>query len=172
MKIINSDPEDIDAIFKLYDEAIKYQKIHFTQHWQGFDKEMVEKETAEKKQWKVLDADENICCIFATAYTDPFIWEDKDKDPSIYLHRIVTNPLCRGKNYMLNIVEWAKCFGKENQKKFIRLDTWGENKKLIDYYIKCGFKFIGLIKLEEASDLPKHYSTALLGLLEIEITNS
>lgn len=172
MKIINSSPEDIDAIFKLYDEAIKYQKIHFIQHWQGFDREMVKKEIAEKKQWKVLDSGGNICCIFATAYTDPFIWEEKDKDPSIYLHRIVTNPLFRGKNYVLNIVDWAQDFGKENQKKFIRIDTWGENKKLIDYYIKCGFKFIGLTKLEEASDLPKHYSTALLGLLEIEITNS
>jgi hypothetical protein len=143
MKIINSSPEDIDAIFKLYDEAIKYQKIHFTQHWQRFDRKMVEKEIAEKKQWKILDANENICCIFATAYADPFIWEEKDKDPSIYLHRIVTNPLFRGKNYVLNIIEWAKDFGKENHKKFIRMDTWGENKKLIDYYIKCGFKFRG-----------------------------
>jgi hypothetical protein len=44
---------------------------------------------------------------------------------------------------VLNIIEWAKDFGKENHKKFIRMDTWGENKKLIDYYIKCGFKFRG-----------------------------
>lgn len=132
---------------------------------------MVLKEITENKQWKVMDPNENICCIFATAYNDPIIWGQKDEAPSIYLHRIVTNPVFRGKNYVLNIIDWAKEFGAKHQKKYIRIDTWGQNKKLVDYYIKCGFTFIGLTCPANTSALPSHYSTALLALLEIEITN-
>ncbi|MBS1497416.1 MAG: hypothetical protein JSU03_06735 [Bacteroidetes bacterium] len=66
-----------------------------------------------------MDPNENICCIFATAYNDPIIWGQKDEAPSIYLHRIVTNPVFRGKNYVLNIIDWAKEFGAKHQKKYI-----------------------------------------------------
>ena len=169
MKIINSTIRDTEAIFNLYDEAVAYQKIKFNKHWQAFDTVMVQTEIQENRQWKIIDDDENIHCIFATAYSDPFIWEEKDKDPSIYLHRIVTNPLYRGKNYVMEIIAWAKVFGRENNKKFIRMDTWGDNEKLIDYYKKCGFIFLGITTASQTKALPKHYSTISLSLFEIEI---
>jgi L-amino acid N-acyltransferase YncA len=40
MQIINSTPNDITAIFELYDEAIAYQKKVFDKHWQGFDQRL------------------------------------------------------------------------------------------------------------------------------------
>lgn len=172
MKIINSTPEDIDAIFALYDEAVAYQKLHYNQHWQGFEVAMVQKEINEKWQWKIIDQDQNILCIFATAFSDPVIWEEKDKDPSIYLHRIVTNPIFRGKNYVNYIIEWAKEYALQHNIKFIRMDTWGKNEKLINYYKKCGFNFIGLTTPAASSSLPKHYSAALLSLFEIEVKNN
>jgi GNAT superfamily N-acetyltransferase len=172
MKTINSSTKDTEAIFKLYDEAIAFQKTKFTQHWQGFDLKMVQKEIEENRQWKLIDDDDNILCIFATNYNDPFIWEEKDNEPSIYLHRIVTNPIFRGKNNMAEIIKWAKDFGIKNEKKFIRMDTWGENKKLMAYYIKCGFTFVGIVKPKKTEGLPSHYSTTILGLFEMAITKN
>ncbi|MEP6710869.1 MAG: GNAT family N-acetyltransferase [Ferruginibacter sp.] len=169
MNIINSTPEDTEAIFKLYDEAVAYQKLKFNKHWQAFDADMVKNEILESRQWKIIDSDNNILCIFATTYNDPFIWEEKDRDPSIYLHRIVTNPLFRGKNYVMDIIDWAKKFGRQNSKKFIRIDTWGDNEKLIVYYTKCGFNFLGITTPSKTADLPKHYSAISLSLFEIEI---
>jgi RimJ/RimL family protein N-acetyltransferase len=48
------------------------------------------------------------------------------------------------------------------------MDTWGDNQKLIDYYQKCGFKFLGIIIPDQAG-LPKHYNGISLSLFEIEV---
>jgi ribosomal protein S18 acetylase RimI-like enzyme len=168
MRIINSSIDDIDTIFKLYDAAVAFQKTKFDKHWLSFDKEMVEKEIAENRQWKIMEGHE-VVCIFAIAYQDPFIWKEKDSDPSIYIHRIVTNPTYRGRQYIKTIIDWAKCHAKETKKDYIRMDTWGDNKALIKYYVACGFNFLGTIIPTASDDLPKHYSSIFLSLFEIKV---
>ena len=76
--------------------------------------------------------------------------------------------LCR-KNLFLEIVKWAKDYAKANNKKFIRLDTVGENKGLINHYQKCGFRFLGLFKLTDTRGLPSHYHNASVSLFEISL---
>ena len=168
MQIINSKMGEIDAIFNLYDEAIAFQKTKFDKHWLSFDSGMVETEIAENRQWKITEGEE-ILCIFAIAYEDPFIWQEKNADPAIYIHRIVTNPLHRGKQLVKSIIEWAKVHAKATNKEFIRMDTWGDNEALINYYSKCGFNFLGTITPESNADLPEHYSALFLSLFEIKI---
>ncbi len=159
---------DLDAIINLYTSAIEHQKKVFTKHWQPFDRKMIETEIHENRQWKLV-IDDRIVCIFAITYNDPIIWKEKDAEPSIYLHRIVTHSQHRGRFFVKDIVAWAKEFGKQHEKKFIRMDTFGDNQKLIDYYVSCGFKFLGLTTLGTAADLPKHYQNASLSLFEISI---
>ncbi len=168
MKIINSECNDIEIIFKLYDEAVAFQKTKFDKHWLDFDREMVQQEIAEGRQWKIKEG-EDVACIFAIAYEDPFIWKEKNEEPSIYIHRIVTNPQYRGKGYVKHIIEWAKEHALTNNKKFIRMDTWGDNEALINYYTKCGFTFLGTITPTASKQLPKHYSAIFLSLFEIAV---
>ncbi len=168
MKILNSTIEDMPAIFKLYDAAIAYQQTKFHKHWQGFDVLLIEKEIEEHRQYKMID-DGIIVCIFAVAFNDALIWGNRDKDPSIYIHRIVTNPLYRGRGYVKNIIEWAVKFGSNSGKKFVRMDTWGDNEKLIKYYTSCGFNFLGLSHTIADDALPKHYQGIQLSLFQIAI---
>ncbi len=165
MEIINSTTDDIDAIFDFYDDAVALQKLKFNKHWQGFDRTLVEKEINENRQFKMV-VDEVIVCIFAITFNDEAIWKDRDKSPSIYIHRIVTKPGYRGNNYVKIILEWALQFGKENDKQFVRMDTWGDNQKLIDYYQGCGFTFLGLSDVISDSALPTHYQGIQLSLFE------
>ncbi len=146
--------------------ATEYQKTQQAVLWPEFERSLVENEIKEKQQWKI-EIDNNIACVFATTFSDPFIWEEKNKEPSIYIHRIATNPAYRGGNFVSGIVQWAKNHAWENNKKFIRLDTVGENKKLIAYYQKCGFRFLGLFKLAATEGLPQHYHNASVSLFEI-----
>ncbi len=76
MQILNSSIEDIDSIFKLYEEAIIFQKTKFNKHWQGFERTLVETEISENRQWKIV-IDEQIACIFAVTYEDVLIWGEK-----------------------------------------------------------------------------------------------
>lgn len=167
-QIFPSLPSDIDTIFSLYDDAVAYQKTKFEKHWLPFDREMVKKEIEQQLQWKIIEGSD-MACVFAIAYDDPFIWAEKNADPAIYIHRIVTHSAFRGGGYVKKIIEWAKDHAKENNKKFIRMDTWGDNEELINYYIHCGFNYLGSITPEATENLPKHYSSIYLGLFEIAV---
>lgn len=168
MEITNCVKEDIDEIFRLYAVATNYQKERYTMHWPEFDSKMVEDEIAENRQWKLL-IDGKVACVWATTFTDPLIWEERNADPSVYIHRIATNEEFRGKNFVITIVDWAKKYALANGKKFVRLDTVGLNEKLIAHYTKCGFSFLELRKLKNTEGLPAHYHNADISLFELEI---
>jgi ribosomal protein S18 acetylase RimI-like enzyme len=167
MNFESSTIEDIDSIFEFYDMAVAYQKIKFNKHWQGFDSALVEKEISENRQWKIIINDE-IACVFAITFEDKSIWKEKNSDKAVYFHRIVTHPKFRGHHFVEKIIVWGLQFAKENNLDFMRMDTWGDNQVLIDYYQKCGFNFLGIIT-PDYNGLPKHYTGITLSLFEIKV---
>ena len=168
MEILNSKAEDIDEIFRLYKIASDYMKERYIVYWPEFARSLVETEIKENRQWKMI-IDGQIACVWATTFNDAQIWEERDNDPSVYIHRIATNPNFRGQNFVTKIVAWCKDYATENSKNYIRLDTVGENKGLIEHYTKCGFDYLGLLKLQNTEGLPAHYNNAAVSLFEIKI---
>jgi hypothetical protein len=71
--------------------------------------------------------------VWAITFNDAEIWEERDCNDAIYIHRIATHSDFRGHNFVKIIVDWAKntqSIGKD----YIRLDTLGNNLKLIEHY--------------------------------------
>ena len=167
IEIKNSQANDIDPIFGFYDMAIAHQKKVFNKHWQGFDRELVETEIAENRQYKIL-VDGVVACIFAVTFADKLIWGERDQD-AVYIHRIVTHPDFRGYSFVKEIIKWAKIYTAENKIKYIRMDTWADNEKLLSYYTGCGFEYVGVVTLEKSEGLPKHYEGISLSLFEIVV---
>ena len=62
--------------------------------WPLIEKSFIEKEIKELRQWKLVIED-FIVCNWAIAFSDKEIWEERDKNDSIYIHRIATNPAFR-----------------------------------------------------------------------------
>ena len=169
MKISNSRTQDIDDIFKLYRIATEYQKIHFPDNlWPEFERNLIETEISENRQWKLV-IDQEIACIWAITFSDPQIWEDRNDDPAIYIHRIATNPNFRGQKFVSKIVEWSKTYAVSQQKDFVRIDTCGDNKVLINHYKNCGFDFLGMNKISNYEGLPLHYHDTDVCLFEIKL---
>jgi hypothetical protein len=187
MQIVNSTLTDIDEIFRLYRGAIEYQKAKGYNLWKEFDRNIIIQEIKEKRNWKIV-IDGQMACVFSVAYNDPVIWGEQASLPSeggfsdlvsippsggwgaIYLHRITTNLAFKGRGFMNAIVEWSKQHCKETDRKFIRMDTWADNKNLTNYYVGVGFNVIGYRQLDkDAKGLPSHYSTLSLVLLEIKV---
>lgn len=168
MNISNCIRADIDQIFRLYQVATNYQQSKNAVSWPLFDRSMVEAEIAGNRQWKLV-IDDAIACVWATTFSDPLIWEEKNNDPAVYIHRIAVDTAFRGMNLVTHIVTWAKDYARKQQKQFIRLDTVGENKGLIKHYTACGFKFLGLQKLNNTSGLPAHYHQASVSLFEVAL---
>jgi ribosomal protein S18 acetylase RimI-like enzyme len=169
MEIENCSTKDIPEIFRLYRIASEYQKSKKTVVvWPEFERQLVETEVAENRQWKLTIGGE-IACLWATTFSDEQIWEERNTDAAIYIHRIATNPGFRGKNFVSLIVEWAKAYAKTCGKDFLRLDTLGNNIKLIDHYTNAGFHFLGLFDLKNTRGLPAHYHNTPACLFEIKL---
>ncbi|WP_378188429.1 GNAT family N-acetyltransferase [Aquimarina sp. W85] len=111
-----------------------------------------------------------MACVWATTFSDEQIWEEKNVDAAIYIHRIATHPNFRGYNFIRTIVAWAKDYAKKNAKNYVRLDTLGDNRKLIAHYANAGFDFLGMQDLKDTSSLPNHYKTAPVCLFELEVS--
>lgn len=148
--------EDVSTIFSLYESARHLQTKKGMVVWPIFEKDLIEKEINEQRQWKLV-IDNAIACNWAITFSDKKIWGEKDKNDSIYIHRIATNPDLRGNRYIDKIVNWAKEYAIQKGKLFIRLDTLGNNTGLIKHYKSAGFQFLGIFKLTDTSGLPGHY---------------
>jgi len=171
MIIQNSTLNDIPAIFSLYKVATEYQKLNFPENqWPEFSPALIKTEINENRQWKLID-ENKIACIWAHTFSDPQIWEERNVDAAIYIHRIATSPTLRGRNYVSEIVTWSRKFAKQNEKKFIRMDTCGENKKLIGHYTRSGFDFLGMKRLKDSIGLPSHYINAEVCFFEIKLSD-
>ena len=168
MKFENAESSDVERIFGLYDEAINFQKQVFDKHWLGFDRELVDREIAEGRLWKIVEG-EDIACIFSVVYEDPILWGENSGESAMYIHRIVTDSKFRGRGYAKTITNWAKQYARENALRFVRMDTWADNQKLLDYYRACGFKITGVVTPTESDTLPKHYRGLTLSLLEVDL---
>jgi ribosomal protein S18 acetylase RimI-like enzyme len=170
MHIENSTANDIDEIFRLYRIASAYQKAKQTVVvWPEFERQLVEAEIHENRQWKLI-IDEQIACVWAITFSDEQIWEERNSDAAIYVHRIATNPDFRGNNFVSIITEWAKGYAKDIGKDFERLDTLGNNTKLIEHYTNAGFDFLGMFDMKNTKGLPDHYQNNIQAcLFEIKL---
>lgn len=155
-KIENCLQDDADEILSLYQSARDLQTDKGMVVWPIFEKSFIEKEINELRQWKLV-IEGVIVCNWAITFSDKEIWQEEDKNDSIYIHRIATNPAFRGNRYIDKIVTWAKVYAKQKQKQCVRLDTLGNNTKLIEHYTSAGFQFLGMVELTDTANLPGHY---------------
>jgi len=148
--------DDADEILSLYEAARNLQTEKKMVVWPFFEKSFIEKEIGEQRQWKI-EIDNCIACNWAISFNDKDIWEEKENDDAIYIHRIVTHPAYCGNRYVDIVVEWAKTYAGHKDKQFVRLDTLGNNAGLIKHYTSAGFRFLGIFKLADITNLPGHY---------------
>jgi len=165
--IKNSELTDLPKIFDLYKIATDFMKSKNQVFWPEFPEELITDEIEEKRQWKLI-IDNQIACIWATTLNDELIWVNQN-EPSLYVHRAASSPEFRGQNLVKKIVDWANEYGKSKKLKYIRMDTVGLNKGLINHYKKMGFKFLGAKKLENTEGLPNHYKNGEVCYFQKEI---
>src|SRR5687768_4898398 len=94
-RVKNTEPSDLPFIFELFDHFIKYQEKNDYPVWRDYDQGAIIKDIENKNQYKII-IDSTIAIVFSVCYTDKVIWRDLDRADSIYLHRIVVNPVFKG----------------------------------------------------------------------------
>ena len=168
IQIVNTTLNDLDTILWLFGKALELQGKNGYIVWTGIDKTALQKEIEEGLQYKIVEGDD-VLCIFSIQHNDPIIWRHRDTGDAIYLHRIVVNPNFKGQKQFQKVLDWAKQFVQDKGLQFVRMDTWADNQKIIDYYKSFGFELIEYYKTPDASGLPVQNRNLDVALLEMEV---
>lgn len=164
-RVDHATQDDLPFICELFEQAIAFQKSHNYIGWNNYDTSFLRKDIDEKLLFKIVQG-EDIICIFSICFNDPLIWRDMEKGDAIYLHRIVLNRKFTGSKAFEKVFHWAVLFARERGLRYIRMDTWADNSKIIDYYKSYGFRFIENYKTSDTTDLPEQHRNLNVALLE------
>jgi ribosomal protein S18 acetylase RimI-like enzyme len=170
IEIVHTTREDLDTVFLLFKQVTLVQAKDGYKVWSSVDKEILERDVENRRQYKIVKGDD-ILCLFSVLSSDRFIWRDRENGDAIYLHRIVANPDFKGQKQFQKVLAWAIQYAQRNDIKFIRMDTWADNEKLIGYYKSFGFEFIENYKTPDIPELPRQNRNLDHALLELKVIN-
>ncbi len=167
-QIVNTLPEDLPFIYRLFEEAIAYIKRKGFIGWNSYDKKFVLLDIENKLQFKIVTKND-ILCIFSICFSDALIWREKENGDAIYLHRIAVNPSFKGQKQFEKVLYWTINLAIEKGVKCIRMDTWGDNLNIIEYYKSYGFQFLENYTTPDTPELPDQHRNLKVALLEMKL---
>lgn len=169
MKINPSAPASVAEFRNFWAAALAYQASAQLPTWSPYPDEKINTEIATGLHFSGFTPDGVLAGFFSVALSDATIWGSKEKGDAIYIHRMCVNPACKGNRLAASVLKWAYDYASECGRRFVRMDTWGDNPRLIDYYVACGFRHLGNLQMGHAPDLLPHYKNANLALFENEV---
>jgi len=167
-EVKNTELADLDLIFELFEQSIHYQEQNGYPVWKNYDRNAVIQDIVNEQQYKIV-IDSVMAIVFSVGYSDKVIWRNMDKGDSIYLHRIVVNPECKGQKLFGKILDWSITHARQKGLHTIRMDTWAANPNIIDYYTSFGFVVVENFTTPDTEELPVHNRNLALTLLERKI---
>lgn len=168
IEIIHTTTGELDTVFLLFKQVTLAQANDGYKVWSSVDKETLEQDVEKRSQYKIVKGGD-ILCLFSVLSSDPFIWRDRENGDAVYLHRIVANPDFKGQRQFEKVLAWAIQYAHQNELKFIRMDTWADNEKLIGYYKSFGFEFIENYKTPDIPELSRQNRNLDHALLELKV---
>ncbi|MEO9116337.1 MAG: GNAT family N-acetyltransferase [Gemmatimonadaceae bacterium] len=166
MKIHRSKQSDIHDFRAFWDSAADYQRARRLPVWPAFPEERINDEMRAGLHFSARMPDGVVAGYFSVALSDELIWGAEEQGDAIYIHRVCVNPERKGNNLAASILEWARGYAPSLGRKFIRMDTWADNKRLVNFYVDCGFHYIGDRQLGDVPELEPHYSNIKLALFQ------
>ena len=132
---------DLDFACGLFEKAIDYQKSNGYPSYVAVDRDSFIADIKAGRHFKIMEGEE-VTCTFSLHDSDEPVWRAMDKEPAIYLHKATVNPDFKGRDMLKSILDYTVNFCRERNIPRIRLDTWGDNVKLRDYYVQHGFRIV------------------------------
>jgi len=166
MKILPSAASSNDQFRDFWNGALAYQTLKHLPLWPPYPEQQVKEDIRAGLHFSAFTPDGVLAGYFSLTLSDKSIWDEKEQGDAIYIHRMCVNPERKGNNLAASVLSWSYGYARSLGRKFVRMDTWGDNQRIINYYAACGFKHIGNRQLGLVPELSPHYNNAYLALFE------
>lgn len=163
--VIKATVEDLPVIYRLFEAAIQYQRDNQYIGWNSYDRDYIRTDIQKGLLYKIIEG-KDIYCIFSICYSDEHIWREREKGDALYVHRVVVNRQLKKPQAFSFVLDWAIEHARQHQRKYIRIDTWADNAKIIGYYQQFGFRFVENYTTPDTEQLPLQHRNLALALLE------
>jgi GNAT superfamily N-acetyltransferase len=167
-QIITTTIADWDQIVKLFENVISGQASNGYRVWDSIDWEALRKDIENQLHYKITSGGQ-VIGLFNVQYSDPLLWGEKDQLNALYLHRILADPAFKGQKLFGIVLAWAKKKALQKKLQYIRLDTWADNLRIIDYYKSYGFVEVGHYTTGNTEQLPLQNRNLQGILLELNL---
>ncbi len=166
IRIVPSRPSRLAEFREYWDAAVAYQTRYGVARSPVFPDSIIAGEIGVERHFMALRDDEVCAGFFSVTASDRGIWGERDRDDAIYIHRMCVNPLAKGGSLASDALKWAYGYAAGRGRRFVRMDTWGDNDRLIDYYKACGYRPAGFKDIGNDPGLSAHYHGIRLALFE------
>lgn len=168
MNVITADPTQFKDVYDLLEGARQWHLANHPQAWPVFSREAVRQEIEEGRVFLFADGQGYVATLTVTD-TDPLIWDDAH-EPALYLHKLTSRRDLPGRGIGAFVLRWARGHALARHKQFLRLDTWGANTRLRQYYEAQGFRLARTKTFPVDTPLPDHYRGVSMNLFEMHLT--
>ena len=153
LSIEPAQPVDLDLVVEIVDEAAAWLHAKgITKQWPSPTpsafKEFMAQQIVRGDVYLARLADGQAVGTFRFDWTDVDLWRDDSNDGG-YVHTFAIRNGAHGQGVGVAMIEWAKQHVRERGKKFLRLDCWGENEPLKNYYTGLGFTLVRYVPEED-----------------------
>ncbi len=169
MIIARSSEVDEKRFRELWNHARAKQKESGIPPWPAYPAELIQTELRNGLHFSARGSDGQLAGCFSLALADPLIWAQEEKGDAVYIHRMCAYPAAKGNNLAAHVLSWAYGYAAGAGRKYVRMDTWRDNQRLIGYYVSCGYRHIGERHIIGDERLPAHYADIHLALFQNEL---
>lgn len=157
---------DLDDIMMVYKSCVKGMIDLGIDQWDESypNKTIISDDIKEQNYYVGIDNNEIIAGIKIDNQQDPTYltieWEDKS-NAFMVVHRLCSKTNVWNKGIGKKMMLFAEKLAIDNGKKSIRLDTYVNNPKAMEFYERLGYKKLGFINLKPNKDIYYCYEKLL-----------
>lgn len=159
MKFRKTTLQDIDNVMKIINEAKEYLKKNTIDQWQnGYPNSDTIYTDIKNNSSYVLENENEILATSMVSFEEDKTYKDiyngkwiNNSDYAV-IHRIAVSEKAKGTGIASIIIKKVENLSKENKVSSIRVDTHKDNISMQRLLEKNGFKYCGIIYLEDGSE--------------------
>ena len=159
MTIKKASIKDLEQMYLITISCAKEMVLNGIFQWNEKypSKEILQKDIELEQIWKIEENEIIIGIIVLTAIEDIEYKNVKwltINENNLYIHRLAVHPNFQGKGYAQKLMDFAEDFAKENKYNSIRLDTFSQNKRNLQFYEQRNYTKLEAIYFPKQSEYP------------------